>query len=135
MQQIRPQPGSIFIAAALLASLALGACTIHEARRVPQSAWIGGWIASASWRPQNPRDNELTAYTNQSVRQEVRVGFATDHLRLRLSNELGDEIIQVGGVRVARVGPGDTLEAPVVARFAGKESVTLRPGEAVTSRV
>jgi lysophospholipase L1-like esterase len=124
---------SIFIAAVLLAALTLAACTSYEARRTPKNAWIAGWISSVSWRPQNPRDNELMAYTNQTVRQDVRVGFAAEHLRLRLSNELGDEVIQVGGVQVTRIGAGDTLEAPVVTRFAGKESVTLRPGEAVTS--
>jgi len=127
------RPLSISIAAALLLLFAVSGCTSHQTRGAPQKAWIAGWVSSVSWRPQNPRDNELSAYTNQTVRQDVRVGFAADHLRLRLSNELGDEVIQVGGVRVARIGPGDSLEAPVVALFAGQESVTLRPGEAVTS--
>jgi len=127
------QPLSISVAAVLLVLFAVSACTSNQTHGAPQKAWIAGWISAVSWRPQNPRDNELIAYTNQTVRQDVRVGFATDHLRLRLSNELGDEAIQVGGVRVARIGPGDSLEAPVVARFGGQESVTLRPGEAVTS--
>jgi hypothetical protein len=95
-----------------------------------QRAWIAGWMAAPSWRPQNPRANETTAFSKQSVRQDVRVGFAPEHLRLQLSNELGDEAIEVGRIQLARVVPGDTLESPVVARFAGHESATLRPGEA-----
>jgi lysophospholipase L1-like esterase len=67
------------------------------------------------------------------VRQDVRIGAPADHVRLRLSNELGDESIEVGRVRVARIGGGDTLESPVVALFAGHESITLRPGEALIS--
>jgi hypothetical protein len=128
MRRYSPRPRSTFVAAALLASLAIGSCTLHEKGHTPQSAWIPGWrMAAPSWRPQNPLQNEMTAYSNQSVRQDVRIGFAADHLRLRLSNELGDEAIEVGRIQIARIGPGDTLGSPVVARFDGQESATLRP--------
>jgi lysophospholipase L1-like esterase len=116
-----------------LSSLAIGACAVHDKGHMPQRAWIAGWMAAPSWRPQNLRQNEMIAFSNQSVRQDVRVGFAADHLRLRLSNELGDEAIEVGSIRIARIGPGDTLESPVVARFAGQESITVRPGEVLSS--
>jgi hypothetical protein len=66
-----PWPLSILIAAALLSSLAISACTVHDKGRAPQSAWIAGWMAAPSWRPQNPRVNEMTAFSNQSVRQDV----------------------------------------------------------------
>ena len=127
------RPRSTFVAAALLSSLAIGACAMRERGQVPQSAWIAGWMAAPSWRPQNPRENEMVAFSNQSVRQDVRIGFAADHVRLRLSNELGDEAVEVGNIRLARIGPGDTLESPVVARFAGQERATLRPGQVLTS--
>jgi lysophospholipase L1-like esterase len=133
MRRYSPRPRSTFVAAALLASLAIGSCAVHEKGHTPQSAWIAGWMAAPSWRPQNPRQNEMTAYSNQSVRQDVRIGFAADHVRLRLSNELGDEAIEVGRIRIAKIGPGDTLGSPVVARFDGQESATLRPGEALIS--
>jgi lysophospholipase L1-like esterase len=124
---------SAFIAAALSLSLAIGACTTHATRSTPPNAWIAGWVAAPSFRPQTPRANEMMAFSNQSVRQDVRVGVAAKRVRLRLSNELGDEPIDVGRVQVAKIGPGGALEPAVAARFAGQEKVTLRPGEALVS--
>jgi len=144
-----PRTSSILVAAVLVASLVIGSCAVHDTRHTPRTTWLAGWMAAPSWRPLNPRDNERFAFSNQSVRQDVRVGLAADHVRLRLSNELGDETIEVGGIRIARIGEGSnhsgdpssaaisgsggTLGAPVVVRFGGKESVTLRPGEALVS--
>jgi hypothetical protein len=101
MRRCPPRTRSIFVAAVLLSSLALSACAVHDQGHRPQGAWIAGWMAAPSWRPQSPRENEMIAYSNQSVRQDVRVGFAAEHLRLRLSNELGDEAIEVGRTREA----------------------------------
>jgi lysophospholipase L1-like esterase len=133
MSRCRPRIRSIVLAVTLLSALAIGSCAIHDKGRMPQSEWIAGWIAAPSWRPQNPRENEMIAFSNQSVRQDVRVGFAAEHLRLRLSNELGDEAIEVGRIQIARIGPGDTLEPPVVARFSGQEGATVRPGQVLIS--
>lgn len=87
-------------------------------------------MSPPSWRPAKPRSDELIAYSNQSVRQDVRVLAAADQIRLRLSNELGEAPVEIGRVQVARIGPGDALEGPTVAHFDGNENITLGPGEA-----
>jgi len=96
------------------------------------SEWIAVWMSAPSWKPQKLRDNELAAYANQSVRQDVRVGLAADHLRLRLSNELGEEVI-AGRVDIARIGPEGKADSPLSVRFGGKENFTLQPHQALTS--
>ena len=120
------------ISVTLLSILAIGACTTTSAPRVRPSEWTTVWMSAPSWKPQKPRDNEMVAYSNQSVRQDVRVGFATDRIRLRLSNELGEEIIS-GRVDLARIGSEGTTDSPLSVRFDGKENFTLQPHQALTS--
>jgi lysophospholipase L1-like esterase len=120
-------------AAILLSLLAMGACTTRFAPHVRQGEWITAWMSAPSWKPQKLGDNQVAAYSDQSVRQDVRVGFASDHLRLRLSNELGEETIAVGRVEIATIGPEGKLDSPVNVRFDGKENPTLQPHQALTS--
>lgn len=118
--------------------LTISSCSTHPPRgglppdshNTPSADWIVGWMSAPSWRPAKPRPDESVAYSNQSVRQDVRLLAAADHIRLRLSNELGEAPVEIGHVQVARIGPQDALEAPIVVRFDGNENITLQPGEA-----
>jgi lysophospholipase L1-like esterase len=122
------------ITAALLSLLAVGACTTNPSPHAPgQGGWITAWMSAPSLKPKTLRDREMAAYSDQSVRQDVRVGFAADRLRLRLSNELGEESITVGRVDIARIGPDGKPGSPVRVSFAGKEDFTLQPHQSLTS--
>jgi len=49
------------------------------------NAWISTWTAS----PQSPRGVMPTSFSNQTVRQIVRVSIGGNKVRIRLSNEFG----------------------------------------------
>lgn len=121
MRRYSPRPRSTFVAAALLASLAIGSCTLHEKGHTPQSAWIAGWMAAPSWRPQNPLQNEMTAYSNQSVRQDVRIG-----LRVAGGPEMPDSALPQ--VR----GPAIVSAIEIAAAPAAKPAVIVAFGDSIT---
>ncbi len=129
-----PPSRATLLSAALLLMLVLSACVSHEARRTPpQTEWLTAWMSAPSWKPQTLKDNETASFSNQSVRQDVRIGSAAEHLRLRLTNELGDEPVSVGRVQMARLRPDGKLDSPVTVRFGSQESFTLQPHKALIS--
>ncbi|WP_454830470.1 SGNH/GDSL hydrolase family protein [Pseudoxanthomonas wuyuanensis] len=107
-------------------ALALAA-TAQAAR--PQ-AWVPAWIASpAPDRRDGPPEAPLQ-FDNQTVRQDMRLGASAQALRFRISNELGDAPLVLGGAS-ARIA-GDTAAAlPVL--FDGRTEVTVPPGAALLS--
>lgn len=56
------------------------------------------WIASPSYRRSNTAANERVTFDDETVWQTVRVAAAARQVRLRLSNELGDERVAIGDV-------------------------------------
>jgi lysophospholipase L1-like esterase len=70
-----------------------------------------------------------------TIREIVHTTIGGDHVRLRISNEYGDQPITVGGVHLARRVSGSSVDAATdkVITFAGKTSVVVRTGAAVLS--
>ena len=103
-------------------------------------AWLTGAAQSASPRwvtawATSQQDLGPTGVSNASVRMIARVTAAGEAVRIRLDNTYGGEPLEIGAafvgqpMRGARLAPGSNR--PV--RFGGNASVTIAPGERVTS--
>jgi lysophospholipase L1-like esterase len=90
--------------------------------------WVTAWATSQ-------QDLGPTGVSNASVRMIARVTAAGEAVRIRLDNTYGAEPLEIGAAAVgqpmrgARLAPGSNQ--PV--RFGGNASVTIPPGERVTS--
>ncbi|MBN1240940.1 MAG: SGNH/GDSL hydrolase family protein [Gammaproteobacteria bacterium] len=98
--------------------------------------WVGTWGASplppseaAGPMPGTP------AFSNQTVRQVVRISAGGEQLRLRLTNEYGDRPVEIGAARIALVAddggllPGSEREIT----FAGDPGAVLPAGAPLLS--
>ena len=85
------------------------------------------WIAAPSFRRGNLSSGERMAFDNETVWQTVRVAAVAHSVRLRLSNELGDERVVVGSVTLVHRG----RSMPV--RFTSAAGAVLGVGEVLIS--
>lgn len=89
--------------------------------------WAPGWFAPAIGYEPAIKEGLGRPYDNETVRQDVRVGTSGEVLRLRLSNELSDAPLAIGGVSVLRL---DAAGRPVSGSlrklsFAGQASAVI----------
>lgn len=72
--------------------------------------WRGAWAAAQ--QPLNPNVPGWAArgFTNQSVRQVVRISVGGSHVRVRLSNLHGDAPLPLTGATIARAGAGAAVQ-------------------------
>lgn len=89
--------------------------------------WIAAWTAPPIGYEPKVRDGLGRPYRDETVRQVVRAGIAGRLLRIRLSNELGDTPLRLGGASIVRL---DAAGAPVPGSlrtlgFAGAVAVTI----------
>ena len=100
------------------------------------ATWVGSWGAS----PLPPaaatqRFPATPGFSNQTIRQIVRLSAGGDRVRLRLTNEYGAQPLRIGA---ARVGLADGTGALVkgsehAVTFAGKGSATIPAGAPLVS--
>jgi lysophospholipase L1-like esterase len=93
--------------------------------------WIGTWGAA----PEPPRAGVgkfagTPGYSNQTIRQLVRLSAGGAHLRIHFTNEYGTNPLHVGAVGVALVDPSGALEPGTerTVTFAGKPDAWIPPG-------
>lgn len=84
-----------------LSFLLLASCVLAGAAQA--ESWTPGWFAPPIGYEPAIKDALGRAYDNETVRQEMRIGVAGEVIRLRLSNELGDAPLAIGGVSVVRL--------------------------------
>jgi lysophospholipase L1-like esterase len=106
----------------------------QAARSRDRTPWTGTWAAAPTTVPPTPP----TVLENQTVRHVVHVSTGGDRLRIRLTNEFGEQPLFVGEVRVARrAGSGaETATRPGTDRpvtFSGRTSVTIPAGAPLVS--
>ncbi len=100
----------------------------------PETEWTGAWRSA----PAAPRDSNSVArqgFENQTLRMVARVTSGGCDVRVRLSNEFGEQAVTFGPVTVAEHG-GDGRLVPGTSKpvtFGGAGSVTVPPGEEVVS--
>ncbi|RSY78361.1 SGNH/GDSL hydrolase family protein [Sphingomonas koreensis] len=106
--------------------LAPAAALLLTAAAAPER-WIAAWTAPPIGYEPRIRDGLGRPYRDETVRQVVRAGIAGRTLRIRLSNELGDTPLRLGGASIVRL---DAAGAPVpgswrALRFAGAADVII----------
>ncbi|HEY9332478.1 MAG TPA: SGNH/GDSL hydrolase family protein [Streptomyces sp.] len=101
-----------------------------------RGAWQGGWAAS----PQAPTEVftpnwSRQGFTDQTVRQVVRVSTGGTRARIELSNRYGSTPLRITGATVARTDNGASVEEGSVRRlsFGGNGTATIPAGSDATS--
>ncbi|MFH8991565.1 SGNH/GDSL hydrolase family protein [Streptomyces sp. NPDC017940] len=137
--------GMLAVGTAVLTALVVSATAVaHEgARQQPRATdgpvWTGAWGAavqrpvegSKDWGPNWSRQG----FTDQSVRQVVRVTTGGSTLRIRLSNSYGTLPLRITAATVGR-SAGDAQVWPGTAReltFGGAQGTTIAPGRDIVS--
>jgi len=111
----------------LLTALALLALTATPALGAPK--WIGSW--SAAPQPPGPASK---AFSNQTIRQVVRLSARGDRIRIRLTNEYGTKPLAVGAVTVSLAGAdGKAAGAAIPVTFGGQASGLIPTGAPLLS--
>jgi lysophospholipase L1-like esterase len=101
------------VVAAVTPALPPGAASAtdrDDSTRAAGRGWSGAWATAPHHPiPGNQWDGpnwSLDGFTNQSVRQVVRVSTGGSQVRIRLSNRYGTEPLHVTGATIAKAGPG-----------------------------
>lgn len=85
-------------------SLSLAALLVIAAAQAPDR-WVPGWSAPPIGYEAYTRDGLALGrpFRDETVRQQLRAGLAGRTLRVRLSNELADEALRIGGASIVRL--------------------------------
>jgi len=91
--------------------------------------WVGTWATSPQGLA-NSSAPDVDKFDNQTLRQIMRVSIRGEVLRVRFSNEFGDEPVVIGAARIALSAGGASI-MPGTSRqltFGGEPSTIIRPG-------
>lgn len=93
----------------------------------PSTNWVSAWYAApVQMLPAN--------LSGRTLRQIIHLHAGGEHIRLHLSHRYGDEPITLHSVSIGKVLNGPTVQAgEQVVLFAGQTTITLQPGQEVTS--
>jgi lysophospholipase L1-like esterase len=119
--------GTMFLKRAVLLAIVIAVLGAHAlAQTALAQTWVGTWTAS----PQPPRGVMPASFSNQTVRQIVRVSIGGGKVRIRLSNEFGSKPVLIGAASVGLAGKGAEIVAGSLRplTFGGAKSITLLPG-------
>jgi lysophospholipase L1-like esterase len=134
----------ITILLALAGATLLSSCARMRERRAvtrandAQSQWVATWSPAQSAtaaRPAAGTPDRVPTYANATIREIVRTTLGGDHVRIRLTNEYGDQPVVVGSVHLALRSSESSTSAGSdrMLTFGGKTSVTIRTGATVVS--
>ncbi|MFE0425800.1 SGNH/GDSL hydrolase family protein [Streptomyces sp. NPDC058953] len=113
-------------------ALTTGPATATDGER--QARWTGAWgaahqapVSIPGWSP----NWSVGGFTDESVRQVVRVASAGERLRIRVSNQYGTRPLRVVAATVGRTGEGAAVRPGSVrtVRFGGDREVVVPPGK------
>jgi len=97
------------------------------------------WIAAHRTAVLSPHENfqlfESRGFTDQTVRQSLRLAGGGDALRVRLSNRYGKEPLQIGGAHLATRTRGSGIDpaTDTPLTFSGTPTATIPVGEELLS--
>lgn len=112
-------------------SVLAGVSILLCAPAIAQQRWIGSWGASPQPPiPENGTPLQTLTFTDQTIRQIVRLSAGGDRVRLRLSNEYGTRPLQIGAVTIALARTDGTLRTRSLQEvtFAGQTSAVIAAG-------
>ena len=118
------KPRTIFLCIAVAWGMSLAAQTAQ---------WVGTWAAAAEFTGKG--DMPAAPLTNRSLREVVKVSVGGDRFCLRLSNEFSAQPVEMKAVFVADALDSCDIDVKTAKylSFGGRKSVTIAPGETVTS--
>jgi lysophospholipase L1-like esterase len=122
--------------AALIAVLSVFGLSAASAAPIPRS-WVAVWGAAPT--PPNlvatPRLPPSARYSNQTIRQVVRVSAGGAKLRVRFSNEYGTTPLQVGAAEVGLPAADGVIRPGThrVLTFGGRPTAVVPPGAPLLS--
>lgn len=116
----RPLSAAVII----LAALSVGHSSAHA-----EDKWVGAW-ASAQQGTNLAFGGVSPVFTDQTLRQIVRVTLGGSTVRVRFSNALGTEPLTINSATVAKRGSGAAIDSGSLRSltFSGSESITLPDG-------
>ncbi|MCX4555483.1 SGNH/GDSL hydrolase family protein [Streptomyces phaeochromogenes] len=125
---VRHRLAALFTGALLLGA-ALSPSASASAQAPAPATWTGTWATAPTAVPKT----DTTTFNDQTIRQIVHTSISGTALRIRLSNEFGNQPLKIGEVHVARRAPGtdESTIDPATDReltFSGKSSVTIPAG-------
>lgn len=126
--------GSIYrVAAGGIAALAIAAAATAPAQAEfdRSGAWTEAWVGT--WGAGPVPDGQ--SFSNQTIRQVVRISVGGARFRIRLSNEYGTQAVAIGDAHVA-ISAGTGAITPGSDRtltFSGSPTTTVPQGAAVLS--
>lgn len=124
-----------WIAALALAALSAGWTSSRADGDESRRQWVATWTASQQ-APEPPAIGAIPPqFSNQTIRQIVRVSMGGTTARIRLSNEFGSTSLRVGEVRIAQqlAGPSTVPGSDRLVKFGGRSSVTIPAGAPLLS--
>lgn len=99
--------------------------------------WVTTWSASPSSLPPGmlPEEEQIDAYTNQTLRLIAHTSIGGDVLRIRIANTHGNKPLVIGSATVALQTQGSAVQADTVTKlsFGGQESISVARGALVFS--
>jgi lysophospholipase L1-like esterase len=136
---LRPiTPIAVTVAAALAAILPTGSLASASPPQLP-TRWSASWASAM----QEPTDKSpvtgpnwsVQGFSDQTLRQQVRMSGGGSRIRIRLSNLYGTGPLQVAGATVAQSSDGAGTEPGTMRSltFRGSRSVTIPAGRATAS--
>lgn len=134
---IRPTAIIAVAAAALAATFMTGSAS--ASRQQPAMNWSTSWTSAMQQpTPSTPTMGEnwsLEGFSNQTVRQEVRVSGGGNVARIRLSNLYGTEPLHLAGATIAESAGGAATEPGTMRSltFRHSRSVTIPAGQVTAS--
>ncbi len=116
----------MFSKRAVFLAIAMAAFGVHATLPAIAQSWVSTWTAS----PQPPRGVMPTSFSNQTVRQIVRVSIGGTKVRIRLSNEFGTKPVLIGAASVGLTsGSSDIVSGSLrPLTFGSSKSITVLPG-------
>jgi lysophospholipase L1-like esterase len=104
----------------------------------PTQRWLATWTApQAPARPRPPADSAdgTPTYSNRTFREIVHTSIGGDRVRIRVSNEYGDQPLIIDAAHLAARDTGDAIVIATdrAITFGGRPSLMLRPGATAVS--
>jgi lysophospholipase L1-like esterase len=87
-----------------------------------QTHWVGSWGSAPA-----PQGDQIRRFSNETIRETVRLSLGGDSIRIRLSNAFSTEDAEIGAVHAAL----GSVDKPVT--FGGRASVRLPKGAVLLS--
>lgn len=109
---------------------------LASAAALAQDAWVGSWGASPTPPTLGGGPFPPTpSFSDQTIRQIVRLSAGGDELRLRLTNAYGEAPLTIGAARVAIADAEGAIEPGTerIVRFSGATSAVIATGAPLVS--